>query len=141
MSEKLVAPDVRRALTQLATRLGILERRITGTVATTTGTPANDDIIFSHAGALTAVESPPAKLRYGGFLSVLAVGLGTAGSTNTTLEVKQNGTVVATVVIPSSAADHAAEIGARVNAEDRISVEIASAGTGAANMTASARFT
>lgn len=141
MSDKILAPDIRRSLGDLARRIGILERRVGGASASATGTPPNDDIIFSHAGTLATGESPPAKLRYGGFLQTLAVGLGTAGSTSTTLQVKRNGTVVATVVVPTGAADYSADIGARVNAEDRISVNISAAGTGAARMTAAARFT
>lgn len=81
------------------------------------------------------------KLRYGGFLSVLAVALGNAGSSSTTIEVKRNSTVIATVVVGSGVSDYVADVGARVDAEDRISLEITSAGTGAADMTASARFT
>lgn len=140
MSVSLFPPDLRRIFGDLQRRVGILERRI-GVTATATGSPINDDIIFSYAGTLAAAESPPAKIRYAGFLAVLAVALGTAGSTSTTLEVKKNGTVIATVVVPSSSADHGAEIGVRVAAEDRITVEIVTAGTGAADMTATARFT
>lgn len=136
----LLTPDIRRIIDDLTRRVGILERRITNST-TATGTPANNDIIFSHAGTLTTGESPPAKLRYGGFLATLAVALGTAGSSATTLEVKQNGTVVATVVVPSGSADYGAPVGARIFPEDRISIEITTAGTGAADMTASARFT
>jgi hypothetical protein len=136
----LLTPDIRRMIGELGRRVGILERRVTGG-GTATGTPPNNDIIFSYAGTLAAAESPPAKLRYGGFLATLSVALGTAGSSSTTLEVKRNGTTVATVVVPSSSADYGATVGARVSPEDRITVEITSAGTGAADMTAAARFT
>ena len=139
MSEKLLTPDLRRTLGDLARRIGILERRIGA--ASTVGATANDDIIFSYAGTLTTAESPPAKLRYGGILATLAVGLGTAGSTSTIMQVKLNGTVVATVTVPSSSADYSAAIGARVAAEDRLTLNITTAGTGAADMTAAARFT
>lgn len=140
MSEKLLAPDLRRIIEGLTRRVAILERRIT-TSAATDAVP-NDDIIFCYTGTLaSASESPPVKLRYSGILSILAVGLATAGSTSTTLEVKRNGTVVATVVIPSGSADYGAHIGARFEAEDRLTVRLASAGTGAADMTATARFT
>lgn len=140
MSVSLLPPDLRRVFTDLQRRVGILERRV-GLSSTATNTPANNDIIFSYAGALAASESPPVKLRYGGFLATLAVALGTAGSSDTTLEVKRNGATVATVVVPSSSADYSATVGARVAGEDRISVEIVTAGTGAADMTAAARFT
>jgi hypothetical protein len=136
----LLTPDVRRMLDDLKRRVGILERRVSVS-ATATGTPANDDLIFSYAGALAAGESPPAKLRYGGFLATLSVALGTAGSSSTTLQVKRNGTVIATVVVPSSSADYGATVGARVSPEDRITVAITTAGTAAANMTAATRFT
>jgi hypothetical protein len=140
MSEKMLAPDVRRILSALERRVAILERRIA--VSAAVDAVPNDDIIFSHTGPLSSgTESPPVKLRYSGILSILAVGLGTAGSTSTTLEVKRNGTVVATVVIAGGAADYGAHVGVRFDAEDRLTLRIATAGTGAANMTASARFT
>lgn len=141
MSVSLQTPDIRRIFTDLQRRVGILERRVAG-ANSDTSTPANDDIIFSYAGTLAAgVESPPTKLRYSGFLAVLAIALGTAGSTSTVLKVKKNGTVVATITIGSGVADLGAEVGVRVVAEDRISLLVDTAGTGAADMTAAARFT
>lgn len=140
MSEKLLVPDIRRMIGDLARRIGILERRVS-TGASATGSPVNNDIIFSYAGELAATESPPVKLRYGGFLSTVSVALGTTGSTDTVLEVKRNGSTIATITVPSSTADYGAAVGARTFGEDRISIEITSAGTGAADMTASARFT
>lgn len=139
MSGSLTRPNWAAALADLQRRIGMLERRTSPGRAA--GTPTNDDIIFSYAGTLTETESPPAKLRYGGFLAVLAVALGTAGSSDTDLDVKRNGTTVATVTVPSSSADYSTDIGVRVAAEDRITIEIVTAGTGAANMTAAARFT
>lgn len=140
MSVSLLPPDLRRIFIDLQRRVGILERRVS-TTTSATGSPANDDIIFSYAGELQASESPPVKLRYGGFLATIVVALKTAGSSSTTLEVKRNATTVATVVVPSSAADYSATVAARVSAEDRISLEVVTAGTGAEDMTASARFT
>lgn len=142
MSVTLLPPDVRRILTDLTRRIGILERRISGAATSATGSPANSDLIFSYVGPLVdATESPPVKLRYGGFLASLAVALGTDGSTDTTLEVNRNGSVIATVTVPSGSSDYVPEIGVRVNAEDRLSLTVATAGTGAADMTAAARFT
>jgi len=141
MSEKLLAPDLRRILADLARRIGILERRISPT-ATANGTPANDDIIFSYAGDLASgTESPPVKLHYSGFLATVSVALGTAGSTDTSLEINRNGSVIATITVPDAVFDWVVVVGARVNGEDRISLTVATAGTGAADMTLSARFT
>lgn len=139
MPPTLQLPDLRNTLEGLRKRIEVLERRIRPQAAAAI---PDTDIIFSYAGTLISdIESPPVKLRYGGILSVLAVGLGTAGSTGTTLEVKKNGTVVATVVVPSSSADYGPDVGSRFAAEDRLTIRVATAGTGAANMTATARFT
>ena len=141
MSVSLLNPEVRRMLADLARRIGILERRISSTATAVAG-GVNGDETFSYDGALvSATESAPFKVRYSGFLAALAVGLGTAGSSDTTLKVKLNGTVVATVVVPSGSADYVPEIGVRVGAEDRLTILVDTAGTGAAKMTATARFT
>jgi hypothetical protein len=141
MSVSLLTPDLRRILAELARRVGILERRISSAAATiSAGT--NGEIIFSYAGTLaSSTESPPVKLRYAGFLASLAVALGTDGSTDTTLEVNRNGSVIATVVVPDTVSDYVVVVGVRVNAEDRLSLTVDTAGTGAADMTAAARFT
>lgn len=139
MSTSITPPGVSKALADLVGRVGILERRINPVNPTKLG--PNGEIIFSYAGALaSSTESPPAKLRYGGIIASLAVGLGTAGSSDTTLEVKQNGTTIATVIVPSSSTDFSADIGLAVSAEDRITINVATAGTSAADMTATARF-
>lgn len=136
----LLAPDLRRVLEDLARRVGILERRITD--AATAAASGTDEIIFSHAGALTETESPPVRVRQGGILAVLAVSFGTAGSTDTTMTVNRNGTAVATVTVPDSVTIYNADIGARFAADsDALSIEITSVGTSAADMTAAARFT
>lgn len=140
MSEKLLTPEVRRMIGDLARRIGILERRISST-ATGAPTPVNTDLPFSYASTLTVSESPPAKLRWTGFLTSIAVALGTAGSSTTTFTVKRNGTVIATVNLTTGVADLTVVIGVRVYAEDRLSIAITAAGTGAADMTATARFT
>lgn len=135
----LLAPDVRRILGDLARRVGILERRVSNAVATVDTT---DEIVFSYAGALTATTSPPIRPRQGGILAVMAVTFGTAGSTDTTLLVERNGTTVKTVVVPDSTEVFNADVGARFAADsDVLTLTIDTAGTGAADMTAAARFT
>lgn len=138
MSRTIQLPDLRAILSALERRVVILERRIR---PDGTANPANDDIIFSYAGTLiSGVESPPVKVRYNGNVTVLATALGTAGSTSTVLKVNVNGSTVATVTIPSSTADYGPNVGVRLNAEDRLSLEIDTAGTDAADLTATARF-
>lgn len=138
MSEKLVAPDVKRMIADLQNRVGILERRVTSRPAQAVTV---ETLVFSYAGALAASTSPPARLRAGGILSILAVTLGTAGATDTVLDVYRNGALAATVTVPDGATAYNAEVGVRFTAEsDQLVLAIATPGTGAADMTAEARF-
>ena len=137
MSDSLLLPALRRLFADLERRVAILERRASGTAVSA----ADSQIIFSYAGALTASESPPVLIRHNAVLSVLAVALGTAGSTSTTLAVKRNGATVATVVVPASDAEYNGDVTVGFTPEEKLSLEIVTAGTGAADMTAVARFT
>jgi hypothetical protein len=138
MSGTITRPDWAAAIADLARRLGNLERRTTPAVLVDGG----HEIVFSYAGALTAAVSPPARVWRGGNLTVLAVTLGTAGSTSTVIDVLRNGTVVGTVTVPSSTEIYNGEVSARFIADvDTLALEITSAGTGAAELTAAARFT
>lgn len=139
MSVSLLPPDLRRIFSDIQRRLGILERRVTGPAASI---DTSHEIPFSYAGDLAAgTVSPPARVWRGGNLTVLAVSFGTPGSTDTTILVQRNGTTVATVVVPSGADIYNADVFARFAADsDLLTLEIDTAGTGAADMTAFARF-
>lgn len=139
MSTSLLSPDLRRALADLASRIGVLERRVTSAAAAVDN---SHEIIFSYAGALTAAASPPARVWRGGNLTVLAVTFATAGSTSTIIDVLRNGITVGTVTVPSSTEAYNGEVSARFVADvDTLALEVTTAGTGAADMTAAARFT
>jgi hypothetical protein len=142
VSVTLLPPDVRRLsklLGEIERRLERLERRITGRAASVDQSHA---IVFSFAGALSAATSPPIRVWRGGILSVLAVSLGTAGSTATVLAVKRNGITVGTVTVPAGWSVYNAELSARFSADsDALALAVITAGTGAAEMTAEARFT
>lgn len=139
MSGSLGRPDWGATIADLARRVGILERR------TTPATPAvADEIIFSFAGSLAVSTSPPTRSRRGGTLGVLAVTFasGTAGSTDTVLLVLRNGTTVATVTVPASTEVYNANVAVAYAADtDTLALAVDTAGTGAADMTAAARFT
>lgn len=140
MSSALTRPDFKADIADLRRRLDRLERRLTPTWAALTHTHPGD-IPFSYAGDLeSGTESPPIKVRYRGTIHSVAVALGTAGSTSTIIDVEKNGTVVGTVTITGGASDEVAEIGEPVDPEDRISLVVDTAGTGAADMTAVVRF-
>lgn len=137
MAATLLLPALRQILAAFDRRIGVLERRTSASAAAA----IDSEIIFSYAGPLAAGESPPVLVRHSGVLSVLAVALGTAGSTSTTIEVKRNGTTVATVVVPSGDVAFNGDVTVAYTPEELLAIEITTAGTGAADMTASARFT
>lgn len=97
--------------------------------------------MFSYAGTLTVSESPPALARQRGTIGELAVALGTAGGTSTVIDILVEGVVEATVTVPSSTEVYVPGVAVQVDAGERVSLAITTAGTGAADMTAEARFT
>jgi hypothetical protein len=137
VSGTLTRPDWAAAIKDLGRRVRMLERRITPTQ----DTDRSFEITFSFAGTITATESPPKRLWRPGHLTVLAVTLTDAGSTDTVIDIERNGTVVDTVTIPAGAEDYDAALSIRFAADDRLRLLVTSAGTGAAEMTCDARFT
>jgi hypothetical protein len=137
MSVSLFTADLRRVLSDIQSRIGILERRITSSASVDT----SYEITFSFAGTITAIASPPKRVWKGGDLGVLAVTMDTAGSTATIIDIERNGTVVATVTVPSSTEVYNGEVSARFAPDDILGVSVTTAGTGAADMTCDARFT
>jgi hypothetical protein len=141
MSTSLLTPDLRRILGDLGRRVGILERRVSTAAASV---DSSQEIIFSYAGSLAASTSPPVRIWRGGNLSVVAVTFapGGAGSTDTIIDVLRNGTAIGIVTVPGSTEIYNAEITARFVADvDTLALQVTTAGTGAADMTATARFT
>jgi hypothetical protein len=137
MPTSALIPDDKRRIADLERRVGILERALRST-----GAVPVDELVFSYAGALaSATESPPKIIRVSGVLTVLAVAFKTAGSTDTIIEVKRNGTVKNTVTAPASTTQVVVQVAIAFTAGDVVSLNVATAGTGAADMTATARFT
>lgn len=137
MSEKLVAPDVRRIIADLERRVGVLERRVTTRSATA---ETVETIMFSYAGTLAVSVSPPTRPHTGGILTILAVTLGTPGTDDVILGVFRNGALVATVTVPAGVAAYNGEVNARFAAESDLLIVAIADGGGAADMTAEARF-
>jgi hypothetical protein len=131
-------PNQGKQIGELDRRVGLLERRIT---AADTAVDTSHEILFSYSGTLAATMSPPVRVRRRGDLAVLAVTMETAGSTDTTIDVARNGTVIATVTVPASTETYNGLVAVGFDAEDILTLEITSVGTGAADMTAEARFT
>lgn len=139
MSSILTRPDWSTAIADLQRRLAALERRLTPKMPAMTA-----ELVFSYAGALvSATESPPKLFVVPANLGLLAVAFtsGEAGSTDTILEVKKNGSVAGTVTVPASTETYTASVAVAFVIGDTISLNVATAGTGAADMTATARFT
>lgn len=126
-------PGVVRALTGIDSRITNLER--------TTFTPerpvAEEQAVFSQAGAVTVSASGIYPVRKGGALVSVVVSLVTAGSTGTTIKVLRNGTQVGVdATIPASATTATIYIGqVRLSAADRLQVQTTVAGTRASDLT------
>jgi hypothetical protein len=139
MPTSALPPDDKRRIADLERRVGILEQALRST-----GAVAVDELVFSYAGALADdTESPPKILAASRVLTVLAVAFkdDTAGATDTTIEIKRNGTVKNTVTVPASTTKVTLPVAVAFSGGDTISLRVDSAGTGAADMTAAARFT
>jgi hypothetical protein len=139
MPTSALIPDDRRRIADLERRVGILERALRST-----GAPIIDELVFSYDGPLVSgTESAPKIIRVSGVLGVLAVAFKptTAGSTDTVLNVLRNGSVAVTVTIPASTTQFVVPVAVAYSAGDTVALEVATAGTGAADMTATARFT
>ena len=132
-------PDDRRRIADLERRVGILER-----ASRASGAVFVDELVFSYDGPLVdGTESAPKIIRVSGVLGVLAVAFkpGMAGSTDTVLDVLRNGTVVVSVTVPAGHTAFIAPVAVAYSANDTIAVAVNTAGIGAADMTATARFT
>jgi len=139
MPTTTLPPDDKKRIAALERRVGILERALGSTGAGTV-----DELVFSYSGALVdGTESAPKILRVSGVLAVLAVAFKptTAGSTDTILDVLRNGTVANTVTVPASTTEFVVPVAVAYSAGDTIALVVNTAGTGAADMTAAARFT
>jgi hypothetical protein len=132
-------PDDRRRIADLERRVGVLERALRAS-----GAVFVDELVFSYDGPLVdGTESAPKIIRTSGVLGVLAVAFkpGSAGSTDTVLDILRNGTVAVTVTIPASATQFIVPVAVAFSGGDTIALVVVTAGTGAADMTAAARFT
>ena len=135
MPTAALPPDDHRRLADLESRIAILERKLGST-----GAAAVDELVFSFPGALTVIESPEKFLAASCVLTTLAVVMKPAGSTSTSIAIKRNGATKATVTVPASTTKIVLQVAVAFTAGDVVSLEPTSVGTGAANMTATARF-
>lgn len=135
MSGSLGRPDDGARIAALERKVAMLERR------TAPASGGDFEITFSYAGALVSdTESAPKPIRRASTLTVFAVSFKTAGSTATVLEIKSAGTILDTVTIPAGVTAYRVDIMRRFIPEQPVSLRIVTAGTGATDMTANARF-
>jgi hypothetical protein len=91
---------------------------------------------FSLAGAVVDSVSPPWTPLADQTLTSVRCLLGTAGSTSTTVKLRKNGTVSATIVIASSDTDTDVQSASiALTPGDLLTVEVDGAGTGASDLT------
>lgn len=137
MPTSALPPNDKRRIAALERRVGILEQALRST-----GAPDVDELVFSYSGPLVSgVESAPKIIRTSCVVGTLAVAFKptTAGSTATILDILRNGTVAITITVPASTTKYVAPVAVAYSAGDTIALKVATAGTGAADMTATAR--
>lgn len=136
MSTSNTPPDPGRAVAALNRRVDILERRLRALEG-----QFKPEITFSYSGALTESSSPVWTRRDTGRLMSIAAHLGTAGSTDTSIDVLVNEATIATVTIPATVNSVLVPCSVIVNKDiDRLQDVIATVGTGAQDLTVQHRF-
>lgn len=137
MPDSVLPPDVRDQLAQLEARVSGLERRINSG-----GNDRTNEITFSYAGPLVGdTESPPIRSRYSHALISVNFLFGTAGTSDTVIEVKRAEVVLETVTIPAGQRRYSAMVDVDIGKDQEdITLRIVTAGSGAADMTAQCRF-
>lgn len=137
MPDSILPPSVEAQLADLERRVSALERQ-GGSPATQA---APKEIVFSYSGPLTASVSPPIRSRYSNVLVSVNFTLGTAGTTDTVIEIRRGGSAVRTTAIPAGATTHEAVVDVDIGADqDDITMAITTAGTGAVDLVGQARF-
>lgn len=129
-------PETQRQIRALEQRVAALERRLNNV-----GPESSPPLTFSYSGTLqNGSTSPPARFAQGVIIRVLACTLGTAGTTDTVLELLRSGLVAATVTIPAGQVIHNAPVGMILGADqETIALRCVTAGVGAADLSAQAR--
>jgi len=100
-----------------------------------------NEVPISHAGRLTNRVSTPYSPWFDSTLVEVYVGLDTAGTTDTVLTVYQNGSSIGTITILAGHTTGSTAFNNDFAANsDKLTVQVTTIGTGAADLTAQARF-
>jgi len=136
MATALLPPTVQRLFDDLRRRVEILERR-----RRTDDSIVAGEIVFTLPGAVTTSESPNFYLRDGGYVTAMVCSLQTAGTTTTTVVLKQDGATVATATLASGVTFSRITPRARYGADtEAMSVAVSGAGTGAKDLSVQIRY-
>lgn len=97
------------------------------------------EVTASYFGTPTVATSPPYRWRYDVYVGEATASLGTAGSTNTTIDVKKNGTTLQTITLGNGVSTASVAINTAFTADtDVLTFAITAVGTGAQNLTCKA---
>lgn len=137
MGSTLLLPEIGRILAGFERRLAIIERRI----RTPPTFPTETELIFSLPGVVLVSTSPKAYLRADSRLVNIVCSLGTTGTSTTTVQIKKNGSTIATVTLTSGVGFSRIRAGETFIADsDAVTVNVSGAGTGAAGLIVQLRF-
>ena len=113
----------------------------TGPAGPTGPTLGAQDRTFVLDAMASGATSPSVRLRFSKTLTMLAVTLEPAGSTDTVFDLLVNGVSVATITVPAATAEHDEVLAIAYVAEQKLALTVTTAGTGTVKMSADARFT
>lgn len=136
MTTKNVPPDLASRDAQINQRVDILERRLGRLEAA-----YEPELPFVQSGEVTVDNSPPWVRRKGGKLTEIVILLGIAGSSATVVQMRKNGTTIATGSLGSGVDQIHITLNEPAAADaDRFVAYVTSAGSGAEDLTVETRW-
>lgn len=136
MSSSNTPPDPWKAIQALNRRVDILERR-----RNDLDDPFKPEIVFSYSGPLATATSPPYPFAVASRMFAVVCAVGTPGGTATTVDILKDDDPIGTATIPAGATIATVPISSKWSPDqDILKFEITSAGSGAVDLTVSARF-
>lgn len=128
----LTPPDIRATIRDILKRLDLLERRLARLVSFRLVV----DVPFTLAGGVVVSASPSYYFAVpGAQVFEVAVSLGLAGTTSTTVTIMKNGNVIATITLTAGQTFKLTKVVSDFTGnQDRLTVAVTAAGDGAGNL-------
>lgn len=120
--------------------LGNISNANQTTATTPTAMAQVFESIMSMSGNLALATSPPYRPPYAASIREVIALLGTAGSTNTTIDIKKNGNAFTTLTLGNGVNFYSATPNSSFTTTDNLTVQVTGVGSGAKDLTVQTRF-